>query len=136
MNNNYVTTHSPGRMCGNQDQYDAFTTHLRNGETVLLYIPSAEFPYVRVSEGTGDNLLSRDVAAGYVDYLNLEAFRLHIEIADDTGDFPPGFDYMDGGMALLKESVQEMEGKPLIDAVFEQYAVKSGSDFVVLDTVL
>lgn len=50
---------------------------------------------MRVTEGTGDNLLREDVEAGYVDYIMIDLFRIN-EDADP-----------EGGMLLTKKLIRE-----------------------------
>lgn len=54
---------------------------------------------IRISEGTGDNLLPEDVEAGYVDYIYYEQYELETDIQS-----------VDGGMILLKELVRDKYG--------------------------
>lgn len=58
-----------------------------------------EFGYVKISEGTGDNLLREDIDEGYVDYINYEIYDTYYDYLEDNSD--------DGGMALLKNPYQD-----------------------------
>ena len=115
--------------------YDKFMQEVHDVSAFLLFIPTAQFPYVRVCKGTGDNLLNEDRSKGYVDYFDLEMYDLHIEVADVNGDYPPGFDYRDGGMAMYKSCVQDIEPEALLENIFAQCGVENNSAFVVLDTI-
>lgn len=53
--------------------------------------------FIRIGEGTGDNLLKEDIADGYVDYINLDFLKYH------EGELKE----QDGGMVMLKELYQE-----------------------------
>lgn len=64
-------------------------------DTVFVYVPEYQ-QIVRISEGTGDNLLDEDMDAGYVDYIYYEQHDLGI-------DFPE----VDGGQIMLTELFQE-----------------------------
>lgn len=54
--------------------------------------------FVRISEGTGDNLLPEDRKNGYIDYINYEFLEY------DSGELIES----GGGMILLKEYYQDM----------------------------
>lgn len=58
----------------------------------MIYIPDLKV-FMRVSEGTGDNLLDEDRELGYVDYVNIDTYVWNgDELVED-----------DGGLMLLKE---------------------------------
>lgn len=65
---------------------------------------------IKISEGTGDNLLREDIADGYVDYVNWDSYIVFL--ADD-----PEFIEEDGGMVLSRKSVREMTIDEIIEAV-------------------
>lgn len=64
-------------------------------DTIFVYVPSMK-QILRISEGSGDNLLDEDIDAGYVDYIYYEQHALTI-------DFPE----VDGGQIMLTELFQE-----------------------------
>ena len=59
--------------------------------SVYIYVPSAK-QIIKISEGTGDNLLEEDMDAGFVDYIYYEQYALE-------GGIPE----VDGGMVMLTE---------------------------------
>ena len=62
---------------------------------VYIFVPS-EKQIVRISEGTGDNLLPEDTAAGYVDYIMYDQYYLD-----------EGMQEVDGGQLMTYQLVQE-----------------------------
>ena len=60
-------------------------------DEVYIYIPG-EQQIIKISEGTGDNLLEEDTNEGYVDYIYYEQYSRE-----------PGFPEVDGGMVMLTE---------------------------------
>lgn len=59
--------------------------------TIHIFVPKMK-QIVRISEGTGDNLLDEDIEAGYVDYIYYEQYDMEYDIVE-----------ADGGMVMLKE---------------------------------
>jgi hypothetical protein len=57
--------------------------------------------FIRIYEGTGDNLLPEDEDEGYVDYINIDG------LAYDEGEFVECYEPVEGGMAMLTELYQE-----------------------------
>lgn len=112
------------------NDYELFKSRLLREEYVLIYVPSAENPYIRVSLGTGDNLGKTSHFAGY---LNIESYKLHIEVATDSFEYPPGFDYEDGGTIMLMDPAEDMPAEKLLKTVS---GISGEGDFVVLDTIL
>ena len=53
-------------------------------DTIHIYVPEAK-QIVRISEGTGDNLLDEDIDAGYVDYIYYEQFDIGYDIVEADG---------------------------------------------------
>lgn len=76
---------------------------MQNESVVAKEMPSALLlwneteGFIRIGEGTGDNLLKEDIADGYVDYINLDFLKYH------EGELKE----QDGGMVMLKELYQE-----------------------------
>ena len=78
-------------------------------EDLTILVPSAN-QIIRISVGTGDNLLKEDIEEGYVDYLNYDIFEVD-GITETDGP-------SDGGMILLKDPALK-KYTSLIDAVPE-----------------
>lgn len=64
-------------------------------DTIHIYVPAAK-QLIRISEGTGDNLLDEDIDAGYVDYIYYEQYELGPDIRE-----------VDGGQVMLTQLFQE-----------------------------
>lgn len=64
-------------------------------DDVFIFVPAAK-QIVRISEGTGDNLLDEDREQGYVDYIYYEQYDLDAEMPE-----------VDGGQILLDQFVQD-----------------------------
>lgn len=65
-------------------------------DSVYIYVPEAK-QIVKISEGSGDNLLDEDLDAGYVDYIYYEQYVMDPEMRET-----------DGGMVMLTEPFQEL----------------------------
>lgn len=92
-------------------------------ESVYIYVPGKK-QIIRISEGTGDNLLTEDIEAGYVDYIYYEQHNLDV-------DFPE----VDGGMVMLTELFQE-KFKSTKEAIPQVLDMAYGSDslpYIVLE---
>lgn len=63
---------------------------------IYVYVPDFK-QIVKITEGTGDNLLEEDIDAGYVDYTYYEQYALE-----------PDFPEVDGGMILLTTMFREL----------------------------
>lgn len=68
-------------------------------DTIYIYVPTFN-QIVRISEGTGDNLLDEDIEAGYVDYIYYE--QLEFE-GDKYNSFTNSY-----SLVLTKESCGEI----------------------------
>ena len=64
-------------------------------DTIYIYVPEMK-QIVRISEGSGDNLLDEDIEMGYVDYIYYEQYALESDIPE-----------VDGGQIMLSELFQE-----------------------------
>lgn len=64
-------------------------------DTIFIYVPDYK-QIIRVSEGTGDNLLDEDIDAGYVDYIYYDQHDVEIDLPE-----------VDGGQIMLTEMFQE-----------------------------
>lgn len=63
-------------------------------DSIYIFVPEAK-QIVKISEGSGDNLLDEDIEAGYVDYIYYEQFNLEASLPE-----------VDGGMVMLNEFFQ------------------------------
>lgn len=82
-----------------------FLDNKPEGYNDLFVFVQEEKQIIRISEGTGDNLLPEDTEEGYVDYIYYEQYELNIDIQS-----------VDGGMILLKEMVRD-KYKCLADSI-------------------
>ena len=62
-----------------------------------ILIWNKDVGFIKINEGTGDNLLKEDIKEGYVDYIM-------IDFVEYDGD---EFEAMDGGQVMLTELYQE-----------------------------
>ena len=53
-------------------------------DTIHIYVPETK-QIIRISEGTGDNLLDEDIDEGFVDYIYYETFNVEDTIEEDNG---------------------------------------------------
>ena len=76
------------------------TFNTNNYDDILGFFPDKGI-IIRVSEGTGDNLLEEDIEEGYKDYILYEVF--------DVNDFftQEQIDSCDGGMIMYEELVRD-----------------------------
>lgn len=92
-------------------------------DDVYIYVPG-EQQIVKISEGTGDNLLQEDIDAGYVDYIYYEQYSRE-------ADFPE----VDGGMIMLTELFRDKYDSTAecISAVLDMAYGDVTMDYIVLD---
>jgi hypothetical protein len=64
-------------------------------DSIYIYVPEA-CQIIKISEGSGDNLLDEDIEAGYVDYIYYEQYVMDPDMRET-----------DGGMVMLTELFQE-----------------------------
>lgn len=64
-------------------------------DPIYIYVPDTH-QIIKISEGSGDNLLDEDIEAGYVDYIYYEQYVMD-----------PHMRETDGGMVMLSELFQE-----------------------------
>lgn len=64
-------------------------------DDLFLYVPEIR-QIIRITEGSGDNLLPEDMEEGYVDYIDYEQYDIEV-----------GMPEADGGEILLKELLKE-----------------------------
>ena len=70
-------------------------------DTILIWNEKTGF--IRITEGSGCNLLPEDEEEGYVDYINVDGLEY-----DGFESFEECYDPVEGGMAMLTELYQEM----------------------------
>lgn len=122
---------------------------LYDGGPLLIYFPKRDVSnFLRIEEGTGDNLLREDIDEGYVDYLNWESYSVSPE------DCPPefvenggsvtlprkyvremdveDFDEEDGGMVLSRKYVREMTVDEVIRAACEECGIDESEKYHIL----
>lgn len=92
-------------------------------DTIYIYVPTFN-QIVRISEGTGDNLLDEDIEAGYADYIYYEQCSVET-------DFPE----VDGGMVMLKELFRKQfnSTKDCIPNVLDMAYGNDEIDYILLD---
>lgn len=73
---------------------------------------------VCISEGTGENLLSEDIADGYVDYINFSQYDLSVPIKE-----------IDGGRVMTKRMVKDQYGC-LADSIPDVMAMAYGDRLI------
>ena len=71
-----------------------------------ILIWNKEIGFIKISEGTGDNLLREDIEEGYVDYMMIDGYSY------DGSDLVEDYDIIDGGQAMLTEYYQDMFKTP------------------------
>lgn len=67
-----------------------------------ILIWNKETNFIKINEGTGDNLLKEDIAVGYVDYIVVEG------AAYDGTDLVKSYEPFEGGFLYLYKLYQEM----------------------------
>ena len=83
-----------------------------------ILIWNKDMGFIRITEGSGDNLLREDIAEGYVDYINIDGMEF------DGYELVENDELIDGGMCMLTELYQDIFHTPeevveyLIDAEF------------------
>lgn len=92
-------------------------------DDVYIYVPS-EQQILKISEGSGDNLLDEDIDNGYVDYIYYEQYSREY-----------GFPEVDGGMVMLTELFREKyeSTKECIPAVLDMAFSDWTMEYVVLE---
>lgn len=92
-------------------------------DTIFIYVPEFK-QIIRISEGSGDNLLDEDIDAGYVDYIYYEQHSREI-------DFPE----VDGGQIMLTELFRDKFSctKDAIPAVLDMAYGNENIEYIVLD---
>lgn len=92
-------------------------------DTIFIYVPAMK-QIIRISEGSGDNLLDEDIDAGYVDYIYYEQHATQI-------DFPE----VDGGQIMLTKLFQEQfsSTKDAIPNVLDMAYGDKTMNYILLD---
>lgn len=88
----------------------------RVADTILIWNEETEF--IRITEGSGCNLLPEDIEEGYVDYINIDGLEY-----DGFDRLDECYDAVEGGMAMLEELYQDMF-KTASDVI--QYLIDNG----------
>ena len=65
-----------------------------------ILIWNKDVGFIRIAEGTGDNLLPEDIDEGYVDYILIDGYEY------DGTELVEDYYVVDGGQALLTELYQ------------------------------
>lgn len=91
-------------------------------DEIYIYVP-AEQQILKISEGSGDNLLEEDIVEGYVDYIYYEQYSREY-----------GFPELDGGMVMLTEMFQDKyeSTKECIPAVLDMAFGDETMEYIVL----
>jgi hypothetical protein len=92
-------------------------------DTIHIYVPETK-QIIRISEGSGDNLLDEDIDAGYVDYIYYEQFELGPDIRE-----------VDGGQIMLTKLFREQFKctKDCIPNVLDMAYCDESLDYIVLE---
>lgn len=92
-------------------------------DTIFVYVPEMK-QLVRISEGTGDNLLDEDIDSGYMDYIYYEQYELGPDIRET-----------DGGQVMLTKLFREQFTctKDAVPHVLDMAFGDEGMKYIVLD---
>lgn len=92
-------------------------------DTVFIYVPDFK-QIIRISEGTGDNLLDEDIEAGYVDYIYYDQYSREIDLPE-----------VDGGQVMLTELFRDKFSctKDAIPNVLDMAYGNENIKYIVLD---
>lgn len=92
-------------------------------DTIYIFVPGAK-QIIRISEGSGDNLLEEDIKAGFVDYIYYEQY-----------DLGPTINEADGGQIMLYKAFQKQytSTKDCIPDVLEMAYGIDGIPYIVLE---
>lgn len=99
---------------------------LSEGEAVLIFPERALL--IRASEGTGDNLLGKDIRSGYVDYIDWTSYSISL----DAGE--PELEEHDGGMALFREPISDLPDELLITVLKREAGIGEDEEHVIVKT--
>lgn len=92
-------------------------------DSIYIYVPEAK-QIIKISEGSGDNLLDEDMEAGYVDYIYYEQYVMDPDMRET-----------DGGMVMLTELFQELfkSTKDAIPSVLDMAYGDDSLTYIVLE---
>ena len=92
-------------------------------DSIYIYVPEAK-QIIKISEGSGDNLLDEDIEAGYVDYIYYDTYS----VADDIRE-------TDGGMIMLTKLFREQFKctRDAIPHVLDMAYCNDALKYIVLD---
>lgn len=92
-------------------------------DTIFIYVPDLK-QIIRISEGSGDNLLDEDIDAGYVDYIYYDQHSREIDLPE-----------VDGGQIMLTELFRDKFSctKDAIPAVLDMAYGNENIKYIVLD---
>lgn len=92
-------------------------------DSIYIFVPEAK-QIIKISEGTGDNLLDEDTAAGYVDYIYYEQYALEPDIPE-----------VDGGQIMLTKLFREQfaSTKDCIPHVLDMAYCDESLAYIVLE---
>ena len=92
-------------------------------DTIFIYVPDFK-QIIRISEGSGDNLLDEDIEAGYVDYIYYDQHSREIDLPE-----------VDGGQVMLTELFRDKFSctKDAIPAVLDMAYGNENIEYIVLD---
>ena len=80
---------------------------MKNNVASDILIWNKEIGFIKICEGTGDNLLREDIAEGYVDYMMIDGYSYN------GSDLVEDYDIVEGGQAMLTEYYQDMFETPI-----------------------
>lgn len=92
-------------------------------DSIYIYVPEMK-QIIKISEGTGDNLLDEDIEDGYVDYIYYDTYVME-----------GGIQESDGGMVMLTELFRD-KFKSTKDAIPHVLDMAYGADsipYIVLE---
>lgn len=92
-------------------------------DDVYIFVPDFK-QIIRISEGSGDNLLEEDIDAGYVDYIYYEQYHLEPDIPE-----------IDGGQIMLTKLFREQfkSTKDCISNVLDMAYSDDSLSYIVLN---
>ena len=76
-----------------------------------MFVQDRDGYIYKISEGTGDNLMQKDIDDGYVDYIYYDVFSSLEDLNED--------DITDGGMILLKKLYKDHSVEEILSIVSE-----------------
>ncbi len=83
--------------------------------------------FIRVTEGTGDNLLKEDVYDGYIDYVNYSIYETMKDAVNEENE-------KDGGMIMSKAYIENLEFAEILVMVLNQLDIEMDIDYEGVNT--